>query len=431
MPAVRRKITEGFTMKKTRYTLFFALLFSAALLQLIWGQSKETTATTDPDHITLSWTGNPATTMTVTWRADSTIDHGIVQYRKKNENNPAVRTSEARAHEFTTDLGTSKIFSSTLEGLSPNSEYSYRVGNGSSWSEQNSFTTAPATVSKYKFLVFGDSQSSVTASDPYGEWRQTIHAAFDANPDTAFIVNVGDLVDYGQNEAHWNAWFDASKGVIDSIPAMVLPGNHESYGMMKIGKPIFFTEQFSLPQNGPDSLKNQVYSFDYGPVHLIALDSQSLEQKSSGDILALQKPWLEKDLSSSSASWKIAFFHRAPYGVKQGRDEAEIRDAFCPILEKYGVQLVFNAHDHGIKRTYPIKDGQPVDNPLKGTVYYVTGRSGAKTYEDIEPNEHSAFFYAPLDQPNYLIVEGTSEEITVKVVMLDGTVIDTFSIRQP
>ncbi|MEJ2109252.1 MAG: metallophosphoesterase family protein [Acidobacteriota bacterium] len=357
-------------MKKTRYTLFFALLFSAALLQLIWGQSKETTATTDPDHITLSWTGNPATTMTVTWRADSTIDHGIVQYRKKNENNPAVRTSEARAHEFTTDLGTSKIFSSTLEGLSPNSEYSYRVGNGSSWSEQNSFTTAPATVSKYKFLVFGDSQSSVTASDPYGEWRQTIHAAFD-------------------------------------------------------------TEQFSLPQNGPDSLKNQVYSFDYGPVHLIALDSQSLEQKSSGDILALQKPWLEKDLSSSSASWKIAFFHRAPYGVKQGRDEAEIRDAFCPILEKYGVQLVFNAHDHGIKRTYPIKDGQPVDNPLKGTVYYVTGRSGAKTYEDIEPNEHSAFFYAPLDQPNYLIVEGTSEEITVKVVMLDGTVIDTFSIRQP
>jgi hypothetical protein len=411
--------------------LLFVLALSCFLPQPIPGQTAGTTATAAPDHIALSWTGDPATSMTITWRTASTVTSGSVQYQVKSSGSGEALTSEARPHEFTTDLGTSKIFSATLTHLSPATEYSYRVGNSEHWSEKLFFKTAAAKIDAFKFLVFGDSQSSVTGSDPYGLWRKTLHAAFDANPDAAFIVNVGDLVDYGQSEQHWDAWFAASKGVIDAIPAMMVPGNHESYGMGKIGKPFFFTEQFTFPHNGPASLANQAYSFDYGPVHFVVLDSQSLEQKSSGDILAAEEPWLKADLSSASSAWKIAFFHRAPYGVKIGREETEIRDAFCPILEKYGVQLVFNGHDHGVKRTYPIKDGRQVKEASEGTVYYVTGRSGSKTYEDIGPKEFSAFFYAPLDQPDYLVVEGTKKKITVKVVLQDGTVIDTYSIDKP
>jgi len=368
--------------------------------------------------------------MTVTWRTDSTIDSGYVEYHKKNEAAELFK-SEAQAHEFTTDLGASSIFSSTLADLSPDTEYTYKVGTGSQWSEEHSFKTAATESNAFKFLVFGDSQSPVTGMDPYGVWRETLHTAFEANPDAAFMVNVGDLVDYGQSEAHWHAWFNASKGVIDTIPAMALAGNHESYGMRQIGKPIFFTKQFTFPKNGPASLENQAYSFDYGPVHLVALDSQAQEQQNSSDILSIQKPWLEEDLSKNDAAWKIAFFHRSPYGVKITRDEVEIREAFCPILEKHNVNLAFSAHDHGIKRTYPIKGGIPVEDPSEGTIYYVTGRSGPKTYEDIEPKEHSAFFYAPLDQPNYMVVEGTNKKITVKVVLQDGTVIDTFSVEKP
>jgi len=417
-------------MRKIRLSLILAALFCFSVQHPITGQTRATTAKAVPDHITLSWVADPATTMTVTWRTDTTVKAGYVEYREKNGNPAEPARSEAEPREFITDLGASRIFSSTLAGLSPDPEYAYRVGSGSRWSEEHFFKTASTEIAAFKFLVFGDSQSPVTGPDPYGIWRDNLHAAFQSNPDAAFMINVGDLVDYGQSEAHWHAWFEASKGVIDTIPAMVLSGNHESYGMNQIGKPTFFVKQFTMPPTGPASLKNQVYSFDYGPVHLVALDSQALEQRNSSDILSLQKPWLDEDLGKSDAAWKIAFFHRAPYGVKKGRNEVEIRDAFCPILEKHGVNLVFNAHDHGIKRTEPIKNGKPAQDPISGTTYYVTGRSGIKTYEDIEPKEYSAFFYAPLEQPNYLVVEGTRRSITVKVVLQDGTVIDTYTIQK-
>jgi len=418
-------------MKMRRISIALALLFALALIQPTFGQTSVSTATADPDHITLTWTGDPSTTMTITWRTDSTVTTGFVQFQEGTKLSGDSLKAEAQALDFKTDLATTRIFSSTLANLSPNTEYAYRVGDGDHWSESHSFKTADPEAKAFKFLVFGDSQSPATGSDPYGIWRETIHNAFKANPDAAFFVNVGDLVDFGQEEAHWNAWFAAAKGVIDTIPAMAVAGNHESYGQRKIGKPSYFAKQFFLPSNSPSSLKNQAYSYNYGPVHLIALDSQGAEQKRYGDILSIQQSWLESDLTTNNSDWKLAFFHRSPYGVKSDRNESEVRDAFCPILERHHVDLVFNAHDHGIKRTHPIKNGLPVNKPSEGTIYYVTGRSGIKTYADIEEKEHSAFFYAPLEQPNYFVVEGTDQKITITTVLQDGTVIDTFSIDKP
>ena len=369
--------------------------------------------------------------MTVTWRTDSTVTSGFVQYQKgKNLGDNALK-AEAQAREFKTETGTTHLFTSTLADLSPNTQYAYRVGDGTRWSEPHTFKTADPEDNTFKFLVFGDSQSPATGDDPYGVWRETIQSAYKANPDADFFVNVGDLVDFGQIEAHWDAWFAAAKGVIDTIPAMPLSGNHESYGSRDTWRPEYFTAQFNLPRNGPVGLKEQAYSYDFGPVHLVVLDSQEFEQRKYGDILSIQQSWLESDLTTSHKDWKIAFFHRAPYGVKLNREESEVRDAFCPILEKHHVDIVFNAHDHGIKRTYPIKGGVPMKDPSEGTIYYVTGRSGTKTYKDIAEKEYSAFFYAPLEQPNYFIVEGTDQKITVKTVLQDGTVIDTLTIDKP
>ena len=70
-------------------------------------------------------------------------------------------------------------------------------------------------------------------------------------------------------------------------------------------------------------------------------------------------------------------------------------------------------------------------NSSEGTIYYVTGRSGSKTYPDIEAMKYAAFFYAPLEQPNYFVVEGNDQKITVKTILQDGTVIDTLTIDKP
>jgi acid phosphatase type 7 len=414
---------------KVRHLFEIVLLtLTLVLLPTAVSQTAVNGATPTPDHIVLNWTGDPATTMTITWRTDSTIASCYVEYDTGAILSKKARQVKAVVHNFKTDLGESKIFSATLANLSPDHKYTYRIGYNSDQTKTFSFTTAKKKAKAFKILIFGDSQSPVSGDAPYGVWRETVHKAYQANPDAKFMVNVGDLVDFGQLGAHWNAWFAAAKGVIDSIPIMPVSGNHESYGSKETAKPQYYLGQFSLPQNGPEGLKGQAYSYDYGPIHFVVLDSQQLEEKQYGDILTSQQTWLEADLAASKAPWKIAFFHRSPYGVKTNRDEAEIRKAFCPILEKHHVNLVFNAHDHGVARTPPMKDGVAMKTAAAGTIYYVVGQSGGKTYTDNVKKDYHSFFYNPLDQPNYLVLEATKEKITVKAIKQDGTLIDTISI---
>jgi hypothetical protein len=406
------------------------LILSLAALAPAACQTPGSGATALPDHITLTWTGDPSTTMTVTWRTDTSVTRGLVHYLKETGPADGGRQAEAAARDFTTDLGKSRLFSATLVHLSPNTRYRYRLGDGEHWSAPRSFTTADPQARSFKFLIFGDSQSPVEGEEPYALWRTTVRSAFRANPDAKFMVSMGDLVDLGQRGDHWNAWFAAAEGVIDTIPIMPLTGNHESYGSRETSKPAYWAAQFSLPQNGPEDLKGRVYSYDYGPVHFVVLDSQQEEQREYGDILEVQKNWLAADLAASRAVWKIVFFHKPPYGIMPSRPNEDVKAAFCPILDKHRVDLVFNAHDHGIARTYPIRDGIFFDNGSQGTVYYITGRSGAKTYMKIEKMPWNSFFYNPLDQPNYLVAEVTEAEITIRAVKQDGTVLDVFPLNK-
>lgn len=415
-------------MKKNSIHRILVLLFAIAILLPGAALAPGTGASAIPDHVTLTWTGNPSTTMTITWRTDTTVTRGLVQYQEGGKLSRKAPRAKADSREFVTDLGATRLFSSTLVNLSPNKKYSYRVGDGEHWSGTLSFTTAGRKARAFKFLIFGDSQSPVTGDAPYATWRDTVQNAYKANPDAKFMINMGDLVDLGQSGAHWNAWFAAAAGVIDAIPEMPLSGNHESYGSRATMKPEYWVAQFTLPQNGPEGLKGQVYSYDYGQVHFVVLDSQQEEQRKYGDILKIQQDWLDADLAASKAIWKIVFFHKPPYGIKAKRTNEDIKAAFCPIIEKHHVDLVFNGHDHGIARTYPIKDGAYMEKASQGTIYYITGRSGTKTYNDLEKMPWDSFFYDPQDQPNYFVVEVADKKITVNTIKQDGTLLDTFSI---
>jgi hypothetical protein len=217
--------------------------------------------------------------------------------------------------------------------------------------------------------------------------------------------------------------------VIDAIPEMPALGNHEFYGAKdtKELRPVYRIAQFALPQNGPEGLKGRVYSYDYGPVHFVVLDSQQEEQKEP-DILKIQQAWLDADLAAGKARWKIVFFHKPPYGNLAKRPNDAVKAAFCPILEKHNVDFVFNGHDHVVARTCPIKDDICVEKPGQGVIYYVVGHSGGKTYPNLAKTPWDRFFYDPQDQPNYLVVELTGDKITIRATKQDGTILDVFSI---
>jgi hypothetical protein len=378
-----------------------------------------------PSHITLTWTGDTRTTQTLTWKTDVNTQDGQVQYwelipGKFGEQ----QTSAAQVKKVDSNWGEFNVHTATLTGLKPGTRYVYRLGSAGSWSEQYHFTTASAKPSRYKFLVFGDSQSV-----NYDIWHTTLHQAYQANSDAAFFVNMGDLVDVGQEYGQWYNWFNAAHGVLENIPCMPLVGNHETYvpgGTPAM--PTLFTDQFKLPMNGPTGLKGQVYSFDYGDAHFVMLDTQIGEEgRFVPDMLKKQKMWLEDDLAATKQQWKLVFVHRALYNNK-AEGNSNIQAGFAPIIDKYHADVVFTAHDHVYAHTYPLYGGMAVGSPSGGTVYVATGRSGSKTYSDSIAKEWDNFFYNPLDEPNYLTVELAGSVLTVKAFRQSGGLIDAWSI---
>ena len=104
----------------------------------------------------------------------------------------------------------------------------------------------------------------------------------------------------------------------------------------------------------------------YGPVDFFFLDSATplVTGERSGEQLA----WLDQALGESTATWRIAVMHHAPYSSSAKRgSNLELREALEPLFIEHGVQLVLSGHDHIYERT----------TPQNGVTYVVTG-AGAK-----------------------------------------------------
>jgi acid phosphatase type 7 len=412
---------------------FIAPALVAALIGLAaaTGTVSATGSTAAPDHVALTWTADPLTTQTITWRTSPDVKIGMVRYQEGDAFTASAATAYARAAAFTNDLGEDVLFTAEITGLKENTTYAYQVGDGKAWSPAGAFTTG--TSGDFEFLVFGDSQSGSAQNPVYGPWKETLHNAVRDNPGARFFVNVGDLTEIGHGEAHWNAWFDAAAGVIDRIPEMAVQGNHETFvpGSGEDRKPDYLTRQLPVPQNGPEGLKGQAYSYDYGCAHFVVLDSQQWEEQPLyGDILKAQAAWLEQDLVRSRKPWTFVFFHKPPYSNTADRTNDDVKAAFGPVLDAHHADVVFNGHDHDYSRTFPMVAGRPMDDFGRGTVYLVVGRSGNKSYDKLTAKSWNAFFYNPSDQPMYVDVKMSAGKMTVTSRKSDGTRIEEFSISK-
>jgi hypothetical protein len=377
-----------------------------------------------PDHITLTWSGDPQTSQTITWRMDKYAKDGFVEYGESLATRPFpydTRTVTSNVEKLSTNAGDMSIHSVTLNRLKPGTHYYYRVGYGNLWSNWYEFTTAPKNIPGFTFLIFGDSQSV-----NYNAWGATLHQAFQDNSQAAFFINAGNLVDVGQDFMQWNDWLEAAKGVIDTIPAMPVPGSHEIDH--QISQPTLYTTLFKLPSNAPEHLKGKVYSFDYGEVHFIMLN-QSYEKSPLSDIVNEEEAWLEQDLQNTNKKWKVVVSHQPLYKNEISATEDNKED-FVPIFDKYHVDIVFSGHEPIYARTHPLYNNEIVDQAALGTIYVTSGKSGTKNYQNSEAKPWDVVFYNPLGEPIYLTVEVQSSIMAVKAFTQQGFMIDAWAIEK-
>jgi hypothetical protein len=418
---------------KIMYRKFWSVLIIAIIVitDIAVGQVKST-ASAIPDNIRLTWSESPKTTQTIGWRTDTSVKTGKVQYSISGQSSTTV-TAPA-PERLITNIGEIHLFSMTLRNLLPGTKYQYRVGDGSNWSGYYTFETERAETDKFEFIVFGDSHEKKPS---YKVWQETIAQAYQQNPEAKFVMSVGDLIYAGKDYEQWQAWFAACQDVIAKIPDMPAIGDHEPRGVSSKDqwqRPEYFIKLFKVPQNGPLNFKGEVYSFDYGSAHIAVLNSsfhyEFADPKQRQDMIDAEVAWLDADLTAATKPWKIVVYHDATYNLAPDRSGTLTKVNIGPTIDKHHVDVVFNAHEHAMARSYFIKNENFVASAAEGTVYFISGRSGDNAKDNLGRKIWHPFFFDPQAQTCNLIVEITKEKMIIKTRLQDGTLIDKFIINK-
>jgi len=210
-------------------------------------------------------TQDSSNSRTIMWQSELVEKDAVVEYRRKG--NEDIKSSLATDEEFADDKRMTYIHTTVLKDLAAGAQYEYRVGYDDKRSDWHDLSTDDGGT--FKALIFPDSQSN-----DYSDWKNLAQFAKRENPDVAFFVNMGDLVDNGEDHTQWRAWFDSLNGIIDTIPVVPLLGNHETYNQdWKVRMPKAYLHLFCLPANGDaERRRDRLYNFQpdtRGPLYIV------------------------------------------------------------------------------------------------------------------------------------------------------------------
>lgn len=303
-----------------------------------------------------------------------------------------------------------------LTGLSPESDYFYRIFSESeegevSSSKVYSFQTTVKTETAFAFGILSDTQSNPDV------WGRISGLLFDERPN--FAVLAGDLVGTGSRKDHWlDDFLTPAHELMSRVPIYSILGNHE-------GDADFYYKYMSNPE------PEYYYTFSYGNAQFFLIDTNRDVDPGSE-----QYTWLEDALKQSDATWKFAVHHHPPYSS----DEDDYGDAYSgpsdrgdkslqplvQLYDTYDLDMCIYGHIHDYERTWPLKNNK-VD-PVDGVVYLQTGGGGG-SLEDYAPTR--SFFTRKVHRDhNFLIANIYKNICEIQAIDHNGIVFDQFELTK-
>ncbi len=360
-----------------------------------------------------------------------------------------------------------------ISGLESDTKYFYKIGN----SEQEFiggtsdffFKTNPniGTPKDTRIWITGDAG---TGKDEQFKVRDSyLNFAGESGKSDLWLMMGDNAYEHGRESDYHMGLFMVYQEILKNTVSFPTTGNHdllaEASAITETGA---FYDIFALPKDGEcggmPSGSESYYSFDYGNIHFICLESTDLNRDSTGAMAT----WLKNDLANTEAEWLIAYWHFAPYTkVDHNSDDyndwdgraIDMRKNFNPILEQYGVDLVLSGHSHGYERSFLIdghygfsnslSDDMVLDNtsgnlnttgpytkplkltPHRGTVYLVCGNSGkvGDLEEDgIFPGEHPVMYETNTDFAGSVVIDISGDLLEGKYLNENGIIQDYFHI---
>ena len=348
-----------------------------------------------------------------------------------------------------------------VSNLSPATKYFYSIGSTSQMLAGNDatyyFVTSPSAGSStaIRIWVIGDSGTA----NANAQAVRNAYLNFTGTTHTNLWLMLGDnAYENGTDSEYQAAVFDMYPTMLRKSVLWPALGNHDTAQSSTPPAGLPYFAMFTLPTGaqagGMASGTEKYYSFDYGNIHFICLDSMTSDRSPNGPMAT----WLRADLASSTRQWTIAYWHHPPYS-KGSHDSdtdpilAAMRQNLLPILEDGGVDLVLTGHSHSYERSFLIdghygvsstftmtmkKDGgsgRPDGSgayskstsgpgPHEGAVYAVAGSSGQTSGGTLN---HPAMFIS-LNNLGSMVLDMNGNTLDAKFLRENGVVADYFRI---
>lgn len=321
------------------------------------------------------------TGVTVRWRTDvptnSTIRLGTAHGTYPLESSDAIQTTE---HEI------------RINGLQPGTRYYYSFGSSSqtlqSGTDNFVWTQAPAaSAQKTRVAVFGDCGRN---DNNYQSQTLQAYRNYVGNNPAELLLLLGDNAYTNGTDAEYQTqFFNAYQGSILKNHALFpAPGNHDYYSSAQNLRTGAYYQNFTMPTQGEcggqASQTEAWYSYNWGNIHFISLDSYGRENNNTTrlyDTLGAQVNWLKTDLAANAAKWTVVYWHHPPYTMGSHNSDTEselvnMRQNFIRILERYGVDLILCGHSHDYERSYLLKDYYSNEASFNLATHAISASSG-------------------------------------------------------
>jgi hypothetical protein len=413
----------------------------------------------------------------------------VIKWRTSTNTNSKVRfgTDSLNLSQNVVLNTNTKEHTVKISNLAPSTIYYYSVGNNST-----SFTTPSA---RYRFMtnpVPGtEVPTRVWAIGDFGKGNaeqvavKNSYMQYDDSSNTDVWIWLGDNVyNDGTDQEYQTKLFELNgfSDVFSWLPFWPSPGNHDYNTVWEesafLGIPYSnipledhegpYFDLVHVPTEaeagGFPSELELFYSFDYGDVHFLSLNSEVFDFAQTFEGIDRMKQWIEQDLIQNTRTFTIAYFHQPPYskGSHDSDDAFELvmkamRERVIPLLESYDIDLVVCGHSHVFERSKLIhghygnsfsfdpstmlKDGSNgnfsqgnayhkdgYSNTPDGTVYVVCGNSGSK--EDAPSLDYPImqFVDGGLDACGSFVMDIYKNRLDGKYLHMNGTVMDEFTI---
>ena len=385
--------------------------------------------------------------MTIRWRTNTATDSKVIYSSNPNNlDKSAVNSTSSTEHSI------------TLSGLGANTKYYYRVGSTSTiLSERYSFFTSPDDGHPLTTRIWavGDGGTGTGAATAV----KNAYIAFTGSTYTNVFLALGDSAySSGTDSEFQTKFFDVYGSILRSTALWPVLGERDTAGSGAPLSSLPYYSIFDLPRNaeagGRASGTEDYYSFNYGNIHFVALDSMTSDRSSTGAMLT----WLKNDLAANLRPWIIAFWHHAPYSRGNHDSDAEsqmaeMRQNANKILEDNGADLILSAHSNSYERSFfinghygnsgtfnssMIKNGgngradgtgeykKPAGSNNAGTVYVVAGNEGITGGG---PLNYPAMFLSR-NVTGSVVVDTACTKMQVRFLQENGTIGDYFNIRK-